>query len=105
MDLIAPVGSAAATRPLPLFGDGGLTVGQVVHARVMRVDGDVVQLRWGEQTVSVASRVPLTVGQQVNLMVEEGSAGKTLLRMVDDSFGKSRPARTDGTGNGRSAST
>src|SRR3954465_3301415 len=103
MDPIAPVSATAAPRALP-FGGGGLTVGQIVQARVARVDGDTVQLRWGEQSVSVPSRVPLNVGQQVNLMVEEGSAGKILLRMVDDGFGKGRPARADGSTSSRGSS-
>lgn len=103
MEPIAPITSAASaapTRALPL-GEAGLTIGQVVQARVTRVDGDHVQLRWGQQTVNVGSRVPLTVGQQVNLMVEEGSGGKMLLRMVDDTFGKGRPNRSEPTGGGR----
>jgi hypothetical protein len=105
MEPIAPVASAAsaaAARALPL-GDTGLTIGQRVQARVTRADGNHVQLQWGDQTVNVGSRVPLTVGQQVTLMVEEGSGGKTLLRMVDDTVGKNRPARADTAGNGRAA--
>src|SRR3954468_9815318 len=105
MDLIAPVSATTASRPLPMFGDGALSIGQLVQARVTRVDGDTVQLRWGDQTVSVASRAPLAVGQQVSLMVEEGSAGKMLLRMVDDTFGKGKPARGETPGIGRSTNT
>src|SRR5258708_7736497 len=105
MDLIAPVSAATASRPLPMFGDGVLSAGQLVQARVTRVDGDTVQLHWGDQTVLVASRVPLAVGQQVSLMVEEGNAGKMLLRMVDDTFGKGKPARGEASGNRRSTST
>src|SRR3954451_8233829 len=105
MDLIAPVSAATASRPLPMFGDGALSIGQLVQARVTRVDGDTVQLRWGDQTVSVASRVTLAVGQQVSLMVEEGNAGKMLLLMVDDTFGKGKPARGDTGRNGRGTST
>src|SRR3954447_6491682 len=105
MDLIAPVSATTASRPLPMFGDGALSIGQLVQARVTRVDGDSVQLRWGDQTVSVASRVPLAVGQQVSMMVEEGSPGKLLLRMVDDTFGKGKTPRGDAPRNGRSRST
>src|SRR3954469_17476558 len=101
MDMIAPVGSAAATRPLPLFGDGGLAIGQIVHARVAKVDGDMVQLRWGDQSVSVASKVPLTLGQQISLVVEEGSPGKLVLRMMDEIFGQGRMTRTQTPGTGR----
>jgi hypothetical protein len=102
LNTIVPVGSTAATRPTRLLGDSGLTIGQVVNARVARVDGDVVQLRFGDQTVAVTSRVPLGVGQQVSLMVEEGAAGKMLLRMVDDSFGKGGAGRSaDGPGGSR----
>src|SRR5581483_6086230 len=103
MESIAPVTAtvaAVATRDLPP-SPGGLTVGQIVQARVARVDGDTVLLRWGEQILAVTSKLPLTVGQQVSLMVEEGSAGKTLLRMLDDTSGKARPARADGTNGGR----
>src|SRR6266536_2586898 len=106
MDPIAPVsatGGTVATRDLPV-SPGGLTVGQVVQARVARVDGDTVLLRWGEQLLSVASRLQLTVGQQVNLLVEEGGAGKTLLRLMDETSGKGRPARADSGGNGRGTS-
>jgi hypothetical protein len=103
MDPIAPVsatGGTVAMRDLPI-SPGGLTVGQVVQARVARVDGDTVLLRWGEQLLSVATKVALTVGQQVNLLVEEGGAGKTLLRLMDETSGKGRPARADGAGSGR----
>jgi hypothetical protein len=98
---VASAISATAIRPVSPGGEIGLAVGQTVHARVTRVEGDTVQLRWGDQTLSVASRIPLNVGQQVSLMVEEGGGGKMLLRMVDDTFGKGRPARPDGRGNGR----
>lgn len=106
MDMIAPVGSAAATRPLQPFGGGALTPGHVVHARVAKVDGDMVQLRLGDQTVAVATKVPLTVGQQVNLMVEEGTAGKLLLRLVEDVFsGTLRQARPEAPGTARGSTT
>ena len=68
MESVARIGtSASATgiRPASPFGEPGLAVGQTIHARVMRVEGDTVQLRWGDQSLSVASRVPLSVGQQV----------------------------------------
>lgn len=105
MDLIAPVGATLAARSLPMPGDGALSAGETVQARVTRVDGDVVQLRLGDQTVSVASRVPLTLGQQVSLLVEESSAGKMLLRLVDDKSGKNRAGRTESSGAGRGTNT
>jgi hypothetical protein len=95
---VASAASAPATRPV--FGEGRLAVGQTVHARVTRVEGDTVQLRWGDRTLAVASRVPLSVGQQVRLLVEEGGGGKMLLRMVDDTFGQGRPTRPAPDGNG-----
>ena len=104
MEPIAPVNATAATYALPV-GEGGLTAGAIVRARVARVDGDTALLRWGEQTVSVASRVPLSVGQQVNLLVEEAASGTVLLRMVDDTSGKGRPARADAPNSGRGTTT
>ena len=104
MESIARVASATSTtaiRPVLPGADLGLTLGQTVHARVTRVEGDTVQLRWGDQSMSVASRIPLAVGQQVSLMVEEGGGGKMLLRMIDDTFGKGRPNRPVGPANGR----
>ena len=106
MELVARIGSAASAagvRAVSSFGEVGLAIGQTVHARVTRVEGDTVQLRWGDQTLNVASRVPLSVGQRVSLTVEEGGGGKMLLRMVDDTFGKGRPTRPAGGGNGRGA--
>jgi hypothetical protein len=44
--------------------------------------------------------VPLETGQQVDLNVETGAGGKILLRMVDDTFGKARPAGPEGPGHG-----
>jgi hypothetical protein len=101
---VASVASTAAARAVSPFGEAsalGLVVGQTVHARVTRVEGDTVQLRWGEQTLNVASKVQLSVGQQVSLAVEEGGAGKMLLRMVDDTFGRGRQNRPGGNGAGR----
>ncbi|MCC7367890.1 MAG: flagellar hook-length control protein FliK [Chloroflexi bacterium] len=92
MEPVAPVTSTIAGR-LPALGFGTLTAGQLVQARVSRVDGDQVRLQWGEHTFNASSRVPLTVGQQVNLMVEESASGKMLLRMVDDTFGRARQTR------------
>lgn len=106
MESVARIGSAASAttiRPVSPFGEGGLAVGQTVRARVTRVEGDTVQLRWGDQTLSVASRVPLSVGQQLSLTVEEGGGGKMLLRMVDDTLGNGRQTRPAGGGNGRGA--
>src|SRR3954447_18665234 len=106
MEPIAPVSATAATvatRDLPV-SPGALTVGQVVQARVAKVEGDTVLLRWGEQMLSVASKVPLTVGQQVNLLVEEGTAGKTLLRMLDENGDKGRSTRNDVSNSRRQAS-
>ena len=106
MESVARIGTAASAttiRSVSPFGEGGLAVGQTVHARVTRVEGDTVQLRWGDQTLSVASRVPLSVGQQVSLTVEEGGGGKMLLRMVDDTLGKGRQTRPAGGGSGRGA--
>jgi hypothetical protein len=70
---------------------------------VTRVEGDAVQLRWGELSLSVTSRVPLEIGQQVDLNVETGAGGKLLLRMVDDTFGKGRPVGPEGSGHGASS--
>lgn len=92
MEPIAPVASATASR-LTALGGNTLTEGQLVQARVTRVDGAQVRLQLGEQSLNATSRVALTVGQQVNLLVEQAASGKMLLRMVDDTFGKGRPAR------------
>ncbi|MCC6174519.1 MAG: flagellar hook-length control protein FliK [Chloroflexi bacterium] len=97
---VAPVARVAPARFLSAE-QGGLAAGQVVRARVARVDGDIVQLRLGGQTMRVASRVPLAAGQQVTLRVEEGTAGTLLLRMVDDTFGKGYASRADGSADGR----
>lgn len=102
MDPIAPIAAVAASRPLP--GEaGGLTPGAVVRARVAGVAGGMVRLQWGgDQTVSVPSTVPLSVGQEVSLLVQGGAAGTTVLRMVDAAMGRgqatqatNRPGRPD----------
>ena len=99
MEPIAPVASATASR-LAGLSINTLTEGQLVQARVARVDGNQVRLQFGEQSLNASSRVPLTVGQQVSLLVEQGASGKMLLRMVDDTFGKGRPARGAESGSG-----
>jgi len=91
MDAILPVARVTPAR-LPPTSLAGLAVGQVVSARVSRVDGAAVELRLGDRTLAAASRVPLAVGQEVSLVVEEAGVGKTLLRMVDDSLANSRAA-------------
>jgi hypothetical protein len=99
---VASATSTTAIRPLTPGSDLGFTAGQTIHARVTRVEGDAVQLRWGDQTVSVASEIPLSIGQHVSLQVEEGSGGKMLLRMIDETFGRGRPDRLPGNGHGSS---
>jgi hypothetical protein len=89
--------ASAASRSASPFGAGGLAAGQTIHARVTRVQGDTVQLRWGDQSIAVASRVPLTVGQQIDLQVEEGANGTMLLRMVDSTLGNGRQPSSAGT--------
>ena len=103
MEPIAPVASATASRLMGL-SINTLTEGQLVQARVARVDGNQVRLQFGEQSLNASSRVPLTVGQQMSLLVEQGASGKMLLRMVDDTFGKGRPARGTGSDPGGTGS-
>jgi hypothetical protein len=106
MESVARVASAspsAAARAVSPFDGIGLTPGQTVHAQVTRVEGDAVQLRWGDLSLSVTSRVPLEIGQQVDLNVETGAGGKLLLRMVDDTSGKGRPVGPEGSGHGASS--
>jgi hypothetical protein len=105
MESVARVASAsrsAAVRAVSSFDGLGLAPGQIVHAQVTRVERDTVELRWGDRSLSVTSRVPLEIGQQVDLNVETGAGGKILLRMVDDTFGKGRPVGPEGPGHGAS---
>jgi hypothetical protein len=102
---VASAGPSAPVRAVSPFDGLGLTPGQTVHAQLTRVEGDTVQLRWGDRNLAVTSRVPLETGQQVDLSVELGASGKILLRMVDDTFGTGRPIGPGAPRNGASSAS
>lgn len=81
-----PVGVArsAAAEPIRVPNTADLLVGQVVRARVVRLEGELAYLRWGEHTVAAATHGQLALGQLVSLQVEAAAAGKLVLRLLDE---------------------
>ncbi len=79
---------------LALAAPGALVAGQVLQARVVAARGNSVTLRWGDEELRVATRVPLAVGQSVRLLVEEAAGGTLRLRLMDDGLaGLAAPPR------------
>ena len=81
----------AVTLRLPTNLRTGLQLfspGAVIHGKVTGQDGNSVFLRLGEHTLKAEARVPLEVGQSIQLKVEGQNQGQIQLQLVKTPFTK-----------------